>query len=195
MKKFLFILFLLITSLVVDAQELTKFLRIPVDGTKSAMIQKLKSKGYKYNNTINCLEGEFNGKEVEISVVTNNNKVYRIAIFDKYLCDEGEIKIRFNNLVNQFSNSDKYGSVYDNQTIAENEDISYNMLVKNKRYQAIFNQRLEYSVNFEDINSIDSALENLDNKSVWFMIAEHYGKYRILMFYDNGYNAPNGEDL
>ena len=59
------------------------FLGIPVDGTKSAMIQKLKAKGYTYNATLDILEGEFNGQPVFISVVTENNKVYRICLLDK----------------------------------------------------------------------------------------------------------------
>jgi len=33
------------------------------------------------------------------------------------------------------------------------------------------------------------------NRPVWFRIAENYGKYYILMFYDNKYNEANGEDL
>ena len=32
-------------------------------------------------------------------------------------------------------------------------------------------------------------------KSVWFMINERFGKYYIIMYYDNGYNQANGEDL
>ena len=32
-------------------------------------------------------------------------------------------------------------------------------------------------------------------KSVWFMISESYGKYYIIMFYDNEYIRANGEDL
>ena len=82
--------------------EVTKFLGIPVDGYKSKMIQKLKTKGYKYNSTTDCLEGEFNGKEVQIFVVTNNNKVYRIAVFDKNYTSETDIKINYNKLCSQF---------------------------------------------------------------------------------------------
>lgn len=37
--------------------------------------------------------------------------------------------------------------------------------------------------------------EAIFNKSVWFMIAEMYGKYHIVLYYDNGYNKANGEDL
>ena len=37
--------------------------------------------------------------------------------------------------------------------------------------------------------------EAIFNKSVWFMISEMYGKYHIVLYYDNGYNKANGEDL
>lgn len=46
MKKLLSITMLLISSLFIYAQQdVTKFLGIPVDGSKSEMIQKLKAKG------------------------------------------------------------------------------------------------------------------------------------------------------
>ncbi len=41
----------------------------------------------------------------------------------------------------------------------------------------------------EDFTSI------LNNRMVWFIISESYGKYYISMYYDNGYNKANGEDL
>lgn len=70
----MFLLLLLLASATVYAQkEVTKFLGIPVDGYKSEMIQKLKAKGYKYNSTTDCLEGEFNGIDVGIMVVTNGD--------------------------------------------------------------------------------------------------------------------------
>ncbi len=72
-------------------KDVTKFLGIPVDGTKSAMIQKLKAKGFTYNQRRDCLEGEFNGRTVYLHVVTNNNKVYRIMVKDAYGVDESAI--------------------------------------------------------------------------------------------------------
>ena len=61
---------LLISSIVIYAQEdVTKFLGIPVDGSKSEMIQKLKAKGYtssQHNKDI--LVGEFNGTDVNIHI-------------------------------------------------------------------------------------------------------------------------------
>ena len=108
MKKILSIALLLMLFITLQAQEnVTKFLGIPVDGTKSAMIQKIKSKGFQYNYSRDCLEGEFNGTQVRIFVVTNNNKVWRIAITDAVQLDEINIRIRFNTLCKQFENNKK----------------------------------------------------------------------------------------
>lgn len=80
MKKLFTLTFLLLLSVAAWAQkDVTRFLGIPVDGTKSEMIRKLKEKGFRsssYDSDI--LEGEFNGRDVSIHVATNNNKVYRI---------------------------------------------------------------------------------------------------------------------
>lgn len=104
MKKLLSITMLLISSLFVYAQQdVTKFLGIPVDGSKSEMIQKLKAKGYtssQHNKEI--LVGEFNGTDVNIHIATNNNKVCRIMVCDANSIDEGGIRIRFNRLCEQF---------------------------------------------------------------------------------------------
>ena len=184
MKRILLLLLLITSTSVFAQKEVTKFLGIPVDGYKSEMIQKLKAKGYKYNSTTDYLEGEFNGRDVEIAVVTNNNKVYRIFVADKYSVDESQIKIRFNNLCQQFSNNAKYITLK-NFSIPESEDISYEMLVNKKPYQAAFYQVL----------SDEDTDEDILNRQVWFDIFEQYGKYKILMFYDNVYNQANGDDL
>ena len=184
MKKTLLMLLLLLSATVYAQKEVTKFLGIPVDGYKSEMIQKLKAKGYKYNSAKDCLEGEFNGREVEIAVVTNNNKVYRIAIIDKVSSSEGDIIIRFNTLCGQFENNSKYIGPLD-QEISEKEDISIQMGLYNKRYEAHYFQLLP-----------DGQIDDDGyNRVVWFMIDEEYGRYRILLFYDNVYNQANGDDL
>jgi len=186
----------LLLSIVSFAQndDVTLFLGIPVDGTKSAMIQKLKAKGFTYDATLDMLEGEFNGQPVFLSVVTENNKVYRICIFDKNETTESQIKIRFNTLCRQFEKNGKYLPMNDHQEIGESEDISYEMLVHKKDYQAGFYQvgsngaASYYNKSLEEI-------EQLSNKVVWFTISERYGKYFIIMYYDNYWNQANGEDL
>lgn len=221
MKKLLCAIITLLCAATMQAQEeekdVTKFLGIPVDGYKPAMIEKLKAKGF--TPTIadkDVLEGEFNGTEVLIFVVTDNNKVWRIMLADKNTTDsETSIKIRFNRLCEQFENNPKYISGTDKeQTIPDDEHLSYEITVNDKRYEAVYFQ-LPDSVTKEQVlgspkgpigeESLEKILEHTtilkkclgaSNKSVWFMIArQQYGKYRINMYYDNEYNHANGEDL
>lgn len=225
MKKYIFILLtVLLTSSVYAQKDVTKFLGIPVDGYKSAMIQKLKGKGYTYVPSGDYLKGEFNGTNVKIYIATNNNKVYRIALSDEVGRDEANIKIRFNNLVRQFENNKRYTS-FEKQTLSDDVDISYDMAV-NKIHEAVFYQNLD----FEKIDTVEirkqfyeeiaskytkEQLENptedmakelalatvgyyaelLSKKPVWFRIERDFGKYYIYMFYDNEWNRANGDDL
>ena len=153
MKKILILAMTVILSLGAFAQrEVTKFLGIPVDGTKQSMIQKLKAKGFTYDQQTDCLYGEFNGEEVSISVQTNGNKVWRIAITDEIDRSENQIRIRFNNLVNQFENNNKYMPYKkDSQTLSDNEDISYEISSNDKQYAAIFYQYSKDAPEFSDI--------------------------------------------
>lgn len=40
----------------------------------------------------------------------------------------------------------------------------------------------------------DFILDTMKNL-VWFTINEFHGEYRIVIYYENGYNTTNGEDL
>lgn len=237
MKRLLCAAIALVCAATLQAQEeekdVTKFLGIPVDGYKPAMIEKLKAKGFTPTTwDKNVLEGEFNGTDVNVYIVTNNNKVYRIGVMDKIGQDETNIRIRFNRLCQQFRNNPKYKTfkTEEEQTIPDNEDLSYEISVHDKRYEAVFYQisqldtvaiyneskksllsrytqeqldnpteeisaeiRKEYLT-----NKLTYDLQNISatyNKSVWFMIAKRFGRYYICMYYDNGYNEANGEDL
>lgn len=77
--------------------DVTKFLGIPVDGNKSEMIRKLKTKGFKQSPDVaDVLIGKFNGTDVNVYIVTNNDKVCRIMVWDKNTINETDIRIRFN---------------------------------------------------------------------------------------------------
>ena len=225
MRKIFTIIVLLVASVTLFAQsDVTKFLGIPVDGFKPNMIRKLKRKGFvsaEYDKDV--LKGEFNGQDVYVLVVTNNNKVYRIMVRDANSRNETSIKIRFNNLCRQFANNSKYTTpiltTVDDYIISEDEDISHEMSVNNKRYQASFYQKPDTIAMQEDFEDYfldkytdeelsDSTAANkfiqemvlyrlavFEKKSVWFMIAEFKGEYYIIMYYDNEYNKANGEDL
>ena len=178
---------LLAVSAALHAQRnVTQFLGIPVDGTKSEMIRKLKDKGFKSTSfDKDILEGEFNGRDVNVSIGTNNNKVYRIFILDANPSNESQIKIRFNNLCSQFENNLRYISMED-QTIPESEDISYEMSVNSKVYEAGF---------FQKASTDTLGISDMYNRVVWFKITESYGEYRIGMYYDNVYNQADGSEL
>ena len=116
-----------------------KFLGIPVDGSKSEMVAALKSKGFRYDSNSGFLVGDFNGMESHIGIVENHGKVYRVVVFDANTYDAGQIKIRFNNLIHQFENSNgKYYYIDQNEMIPEDEDISYEINVHDKQYSATF---------------------------------------------------------
>ena len=219
MKKLLSITMLLISSLFIYAQQdVTKFLGIPVDGSKSEMIQKLKAKGYTSSPLDkDVLVGEFNGADVIIHVVTNNNKVYRIMICDVNNIDERAIQIRFNRLCEQFVNNSKYSSLpLEEYMIPDDEDISYEITVHKKRYEAVFYQKTDETFMAKQIEAafpqytkeqlanpseelraeiVNFVTQYISKKAVWFMINERLGKYCITMYYDNEYNNANGEDL
>lgn len=201
-------------------KDVTQFLGIPVDGYKPEMIQKLKSQGFTTNpHKEDILDGEFNGTDVNIFIGTNNNKIWRIAVADANTMKEGDIKIRFNNLCQQFQNNKNYLSLPDSRiqkySIPEDEDISYELSVNNKRYEAFFYQKpadydsltLESNNLYKKEPFIDEDKERLSvilrkmfdaynsNKVVWFSILERSGEYYITMFYENRYNRANGEGL
>ncbi|MBQ9311941.1 MAG: hypothetical protein IJ213_02730 [Bacteroidales bacterium] len=156
MKKVLLVLFsavLLLSNANLQAQnkkEVTKFLGIAVDGTKTVFEQKLKNKGFVYNASTKSYKGQFNGRDVNVHVVTNNNKVYRVMVADAVSSSETDIKIRFNKLCQQFLNNGKYVpmNLTGDYMIDDDEDISYNIMVNKKRYEAAFYQCTDEDLKF-----------------------------------------------
>ena len=198
MRKFLTLLAMIAISASVFAQkEVTKFMGIPVDGSPTEMIKKLKAKGFKTDEYAmqaaklgiidldepEVLTGYFNGEKVRVFLVVEQNKVWRICLSDKDNRDETQIKIRFNTLVRQFEGNGKYVPYYvDEQTIADDEDISYQITVNKKQYQALFLQKGE-----------DGTVD--EKRFVWFTISQGSDGYYIAMFYENKYNEADGSDL
>lgn len=197
MRKFLTLLAMIAISASTFAQkEVTKFMGIPVDGSPTEMIEKLKAKGFTTDEDVmrdvkqglidldgpEVLTGRFNGEYVRLYLNVGTNNVWRISLVDKNSRDETQIKIRFNTLVRQFEGNGKYVPYVDEQTIADDEDISYQMTVNKKQYQAGFVQKGE-----------DGTVD--EKRFVWFTIGEGYNGYVIYIFYDNEYNQADGSDL
>ena len=69
----------------------------------------------------------------------------------------------------------------------EDEDLDYGIMIHKKQYEAAYYQ---LSANSDDVTL------GYSNRLVWFKIGEiGYGKYHIVMYYDNEYNHAGGEDL
>lgn len=197
MNRFLSLVFFLLFSVALCAQEryVTHFLGIPVDGTKAEMLSKLQEKGFRAS-TVGDLEGEFNGRSVYLFVVTNRDVVWRVMVGDAFQSSKAEIVSRFNRLCYQFKNNLKYVPLRDDQTIADDEDVSYEITVYDIRYEAAFYQK--------DPDASASAKrqeddESLTKRPVWFTVSRHSNSttdFRIMMYYDNEYNSgDDGSDL
>ena len=159
-KKVRFFILLTFPVVLFAQKDVTQFLGIPFDGSKSEMIQKLKDKGFTISpNKKDVLVGEFNGTNVNVYIVTNNNKVRRIAVMDAYSSSESNIRIRFNNLLKQFQNNARYLPTSDSSlekvSIPKDENIQYEMLVNKKSYQGIFYQKTSV---FDSLNIKYEAL-------------------------------------
>ena len=186
MKRILYVFFLFIASLSVDAQ--VNFMGIPVDGDARNMIKQIKAKGFTEmtetyemeNMNLPILKGTFNGQSAHVFVATNNKKVYRVHVAYVKTVSEAQIIIDFNNLLYQFQNNKKYLHI-DGTKIEQSEDVSYEMLVHNKVYDASFYQILSDGLTEKNL--------------VWYRINEFSGEYYISIFYDNLSNQANGEDL
>lgn len=169
----------LISIVVYGQQEVTTFLGIPVDGSKSKMIRQLRKKGFKrdfYNRDI--LKGEFNGIESIVQIVTTKKKVRRIVVSDANgTSDISTIKIRFNELCQQFQQNERYVPVMleHNFYLSEKEDIAYEMNVNNKRYEASYYQlpnsidRKTYERELEFFLNINYTKEQLSDTSEAFL--------------------------
>ncbi len=155
--------------------EVLKFLGFPVDGSKEKMIQNLRTKGFTYNAKYDNLTGKFNGHDASIYISTNYGKVDRVYVGNyNETKSEAEIIIAFNTLLKQFEGNSKYTSLVPNESIKSGEDISYEMSVNNKRYQASFwllpqidtvefynHMNLLYSAKFNNLHTDEEAYNKL----------------------------------
>ena len=225
MKKLITTSLVLFIVTAVFAQEpaIFSFMGVPVDGSRSEVIVALKDKGFVYDAKNDMLSGKFNGQQSMILINENHGKVYRIiAATENPTYTEAEIRIAYNNLISQFRDNPKYDENEPNELISETEDISYEMIVHNKLYDAIFVfnptynwtpedwdkarenikseiEAKEYSSPEEKLQDYLSTVQNYSKSFpqgiVWFRIFEESGKYGIGIFYENWDNKPNGEDL
>ena len=180
----------------VSQSDVTLFKGIPIDGTKEQMVNALKQRGFKDTEETlkylrtgfyglesgELLSGEFNGMPVIVSVIENKGKVCGIGVVENLKRNESQIKRAFNDLVEQFNNHKNYSPDKENQKIAESEKVGDGLRYYNKEYRAIFYQK-----------GLDG--ETSVKRKVIVSLCEDVLDFRLLMYYENGFNAADGSDL
>ncbi len=220
MKKFFFlVLFALTVSFASAQDDVIKFLGIPVDGPKSEMIKKLQEKGFVYDSKNDLLYGMFNGEDLSLRVYADRDgKVWQITLLDTKVRDKDEIKIRFNTLLWQFLETNKYVKTM-GDIIPNSEDIEKGILIEGKEYQAHFlpsgepdasdyfeidkklkdltEEKIQELTEEEQLLIMEKVLRLAKLSCVWFQIGDSSGGgYIICMYYVNKNNDPrNGADL
>jgi hypothetical protein len=133
-------LLVLLTVTAVAQGKAPKFLGIPIDGKKADVVSALKEKGFTYDAREDILKGKFNGIASVIFISENYGKVDRIIVTDETTTrDDVNIRSRYNNLLSQFQNlNGKYYVISPSEPIPDDEDVSYEMSIHKKRYEAVF---------------------------------------------------------
>lgn len=169
--KHLFTLLVVLFSLIAGgnlrAQNTIEFLGIPVDGNKSDVLSALEDKGFVPSYDNQRLGGVLDGYDVWVYAVTNDDGVVRrvvVADVDSY--DEVDIKIRYNEVFRQILDSEEY-EVYRGRMLTTGDDVVAGMKEDATQYQTSF------------------LPKSGANGVLWFTIAEHYGTYYIMRFYEN----------
>ena len=180
----------------ISQSDVTLFKGIAIDGTQERMVKALKKQGFKESNedlrflrtgfygleSGELLSGEFNGMQVIVSIIENKGKVCGIGVVEDLRRNEAQIKRAFNDLVEQFNNHKNYSPDKENQKIAESEEIRYGLSIYNKEYRAIFYQK-----------GLDG--ETSEKRKVEVSLCQDVNDYRLLIYYENGFNAADGSDL
>ena len=151
-----------------------KFLGIPIDGSEAQFAAKLKAKGFTYNSVYESYKGQFNGNQVDVYIHTNHNLVDRVYVAFPATSEES-IRVEFNHLLAQFKDNGKYVDLSMNEEIPENEDISYEIRVNNKRYQASFSY---FDSSRDPIERVDALFDKFDEFFTKDQLAtlKEYGK-------------------
>ena len=121
MKKALFLLYFLVLSLSVSAQEHLSFKNIPIEGSATAFCQKLKSKGFKqtgHDKNVLIFRGDFTGQDVNVAVDTSGNGQNILSI--EVTFDTSEEWNTLHNTYNHYKDlyTTKYG-----EPVACNEEV------------------------------------------------------------------------
>lgn len=189
-------LLLLLPCGVEAKRDITRFMGIPVTGTKAALTRKLAAKGFTPSQEESgLLLGEFNGRRVRVALTENSGKVWRVAVMFKSLGQEDDIRLLFNSLCRQFQNDRRYWAPGQKSFVLDSEEPIFEEMKKGKRYEAGFFQVPETAFSWKEVEEDPAARVVSLKKPVWFAICESCGEHFVTLFYDNEYNHLRTKDL
>ncbi len=206
MRKLVFTLLMLLTLSLNAQDNVMKFMGIPIDGTKSEMIDKLQQKGFapeqveidleraeddyiSVGGEINegrirerdgeyFMHGYFDGKRSKVVISSYNNKVYQIMVLIEDAYNELNGKFQFNLYVEQLNK--KYTNPIDYDfSIDLDRDLSV-------PYDN--NIRAFFTAAYDEFNK-PHGMVSLE------MSHPRYKEFYIAFRYYNADNMPNGDDL
>ena len=179
MKRFFSITLAFLLALSLQAKNpITTFLGIPVGGTKSEMISKLKEKGVltEAGSEMRC---SISGVPYIVKIMTDKNKVYRISLTEVAGTDDVcKAVAKYNELIEQFRNNDRKYTEYESNDLIHECD--------SPKYRHYIHEGWCYAEFFQVSDP------QLYSKRVSFKISDEYGDFRIVRCYDNIYNMPKG---
>lgn len=173
MKKTILTILLAIIAFVGLAQNngALKFLGIPIDGTKAQFGARLVNKGFTYVSAQDYYKGEFNGSTVNVFLHTNHNKVDRVYVAFPSVSEE-DIRSEYNHLLDQFDRNAKYVDLRFNEQIPVKEDISYQITVNKKRYQASYCYFDQNRNSAEFLNALVDEISELFTEEQYIALKE-----------------------
>lgn len=196
-----------------------KFLGIPIDGTKEAMISALKENHFNQHYSGDYLTGIFNGEDVRLYIGTNHGIVDKITVEYPDYSRSNDARVKYNNLLSRFNRNTKYVCINPRKDIPIDEEIGLNLLGNSKYYDAVYfflqpnvnasewipRFKQEYQrhykkslegISYEEIEEalfcLPTELSEAVSGIVWFTISS---PFRISINYINLNNRPHGEDL
>lgn len=206
MRKLTFTLLMFMTlSLNAQNDGVIKFMGIPIDGSKSEMIDKLQEKGFAPIQVLIDLEnaqnevirqggeipegrirerdgeyfmrGYFDGKDSKVIIVSYNNKVYQIMVVIDNPYNELNAKIQFDLYVEQLSK--KYTLFYNFAKDILDKDLT---MPFDNPIKAVFTTAYDESDKPHGMITLE-------------MSHPRYQEFYLAFRYYNMDNMPNGEDL
>ncbi|MBO5838053.1 MAG: hypothetical protein J6R06_00030 [Bacteroidales bacterium] len=188
MKRIIFAICTILCANVLFAQrDATMFLGIPIEGTKSDMIEKLEAFGFSYNSNNGYMEGWFNDEKVWLNLKSQNRKVVEIAVIDKKTRTRNNIINRFNKLVEQFDANKNYSNLF---TPDQKINVSFGHMVTDPAGRsATFFQKDKYGLPDQE----KRVWVEIKKKDGLYIISEP--EYYIVIHYENLNNKSNGSDL